>query len=116
MRLTFFGLTPHKIEHSSKLIHLIKKIIKESENGSFLSDITDVIPNSDKFDLGSFNKFSVFKMIEKKGWTDPRKWISTAFTLGIAVTGFYAAYNWSQFTYEVQGWFFTAKNYIDGVL
>ena len=69
MRLTFFGSTPHKMENSSKLIPLIKKKIKESENGSFLSDITDVIPNSDKFDLGSFIKFSVFLFEEGKAET-----------------------------------------------
>lgn len=60
MRLTFFGLTPLKIELSHKLIPLIKKRIGEMENGSTLSDITDVIPNSEKFKIGDFIRFSVF--------------------------------------------------------
>jgi len=60
MRLTFFGLTPYKIEKSINLIPLINKSIGESENGWKLSDITDVISNSEKLEAGSFIRFSVF--------------------------------------------------------
>ena len=66
MRLTFFGLTPYKIEHSNSLLTLIKKSIGELENGWILSDITDVISNSEESDFGSFIRFSVFLFEEGK--------------------------------------------------
>ena len=65
MRLTFFGLTPYKIENSNNLINLIKKSITGSGTILF-DDITDVISNSEKLDIKSFNRFSVFLFEEVK--------------------------------------------------
>ena len=65
MRLTFFGLTPYKIEYSNNLIPLIEKSIPGSGTILF-DDITDVISNSEKFDIGSYIRFSVFLFEEVK--------------------------------------------------
>ena len=65
MRLTFFGLTPYKIEHSNNLIPLIEKSIPGSGTILF-DDITDVISNSEENDIGSYIRFSVFLFEEGK--------------------------------------------------
>ncbi|MHA1729243.1 MAG: hypothetical protein ACTSWY_10990 [Promethearchaeota archaeon] len=60
MRLTFFGnKLPYSIEKEINLLPLINNTVERTKSGYNISNIKDVIPNSEKYNIKNFKKFIV---------------------------------------------------------